>query len=240
MDRWKALIIDDEPLARQELLRLLEPYPEIDVRGEASSLDNAIEAIESYDPDVLFLDIDLGKYSGFDLLERVAPRFRTIFVTAFDEYAIRAFQVNALDYLLKPIHPDRLRESLERLGSPNHPESKLQLEAFDKILLSHLSYSRLVRVGDISYIEARGDYTRVHMRDGFSGTLHQTIKRWVERLPAFQFIQTHRSYIVNTDRVLRMEKKSKDSFSLVLDHPVTQVPVSRSYHKQLQSKFRIQ
>ncbi len=238
MKLWKALIIDDEPLARQELQRMLLDHSQVHVIGEADSVPSAVEAIESLSPDVLFLDIDLGSHTGFDLLEKVARNFRIIFVTAFDEYAIRAFKVNALDYLLKPIHPERLQQSLERLGNPYNYQSDFLLKPFDKVLLSNQGYSRLVSVSSISYIEAYGDYTRIHTRDGFTGTLHHTIKRWVERLPHKMFFQCHRSYIVNTDHIARLNKKNKDSFEVILKYPEVFIPVSRGYSRKILETFR--
>lgn len=239
MKLWKALIIDDELLARQELIRLLRDHREIDVRGEADSVPSAMEAIEAFSPDLIFLDIDLGDQTGFDLLERVGMDFQVIFVTAFDEYAIRAFRVNALDYLLKPVHPERLRESLERLGSTFRPASDFQLKPYDKILVSHQNSSRLITVSSISFIEAFGDYTKIHTRDGYTGTLHHTIKRWTQRLPESMFIQCHRSFIVNADRIYRLIKKNKSSFEIELDHPAETIPLSRQYNGKISRQFRV-
>lgn len=239
MKIWKALIVDDETLARQELKRMLQEHTHIDVRGEADSVPDALEAIEKLSPDILFLDIDLGSHTGFDLLEQVPRNFRIIFVTAFDEYAIRAFKVNALDYLLKPIHPERLRESVSRLGNPLHYESGFHLEPFDKILVSHQRYSRLVTVSTISYIEACGDYSRIHTRDGFTGTLHHTLKRWMERLPGKVFIQCHRSFIVHADRIKRMDKKGKENYEIILDHSDVILPVSKGFSRKMVEAFRL-
>jgi len=239
MKQWKALIIDDEPLARLELMRMLREHPQVDVKGEAGSVSEAMEAIRVYSPDLLFLDIDLGSGTGFDLLEKTARTFSVIFITAYDEFALRAFQVNALDYLLKPIHPDRLQESVNRLGNSHSIETGPKLKPFDKILVSHLRYSRLVTVRDIAYIEACGDYTRIHTQDGFTGTLHQTIKRWMERLPENMFLQTHRSYIVNADRIKRLEKKGRENLEIVLDHPVASLPVSKGYSRKIREAYRL-
>mgnify|MGYP001814614749 CR=1 FL=1 len=239
MKIWKALIIDDEPLARLELRRMLQEHAHIDIRGEAESVPDAIDAIEKLSPDILFLDIDLGAQTGFDLLEKVARNFRIIFVTAYDEYAIRAFKVNALDYLLKPIHPDRLTEAVSRLGNPYHHETGFRLEPFDKILVSHKSYSRLISVSHISYIEACGDYSCIYTRDGFRGTLHHTIKRWMERLPEKMFIQCHRSYIVNTDRIRRLDKKGRERFEIALDKPDLCLPVSKGFSKKIVKAYRL-
>jgi two-component system LytT family response regulator len=239
MKIWKALIIDDEPLARSELRRMLREHPQIDITGEAGSVPDATDAIEKLSPDILFLDIDLGAQTGFDLLERVARNFRVIFVTAYDEYAIRAFQVNALDYLLKPIHPERLTEALKRLGDPCHTETGFRLEPFDKILVSHQRYSRLISVSNISYIEACGDYTCIYTRDGFRGTLHHTIRRWVERLPEKMFIQCHRSRIVNVDRIKRLDRKGRERFEIVLDQPDVSIEVSKGYSKKIVESYRL-
>jgi two-component system, LytTR family, response regulator len=239
MKIWKALIVDDELLARKELRRMLLEHSHIDVRGEADSMHDAEEAIGKLSPDIIFLDIDLGPHTGFDLLEKVARNFRIIFVTAYDEYAVRAFKVNALDYLLKPIHPERLKEAVSRLGNPYHQKTGIQLEPFDKILVSHRRYSRLITVSSISYIEACGDYSCVYTRDGFRGTLHHTIKRWMERLPGKLFIQSHRSYIVNTDRIKRLDKRGKESFEIALDQPEAFIPVSRGYSRNILATFRL-
>jgi len=239
MKLWKALIIDDEPLARLELKRMLQEHPQIDVRGEAGSVSEAMEAIRILSPDLLFLDIDLGSQTGFDLLEKVARTFRVIFVTAYDEFAIRAFRVNAMDYLLKPIHPDHLQESVNRLKNSYSQETGPGLKPFDKILISHLRGSRLVTVSEIAYIEACGDYTRIHTRDGFSGTLHHTIRRWMERLPEKMFLQSHRSYIVNADRIKRLERKGRENMEIILDNPVASLPVSKGYSRKIKEAYRL-
>ena len=239
MKIWSALIVDDELPARMELKRMLEAYPMVDVRGEAGSMQEAQEAIAALNPDLLFLDIDLGSHSGFDLLERAAPTFRVIFITAYDAFAIRAFRVNALDYLLKPVHPERLRESIERLGNPFHHQEGFRLEPFDRILVSHQKFSRLIPVQSISYIEDFGDYSRIHARDGFTGTLHHTMKRWTERLPGTMFRQVHRSFIVNMDRVSKLVKKNKESYVIHLDHPEVKIPVSRSYSRLIKDAYRL-
>src|SRR3989339_1535982 len=114
MTNIKALIVDDERLARVSLRKLLEPYPYIEIAGEADSCENAIELIDLHKPKLIFLDIQLSGETGFDLLEIIDNSIKIIFVTAFDEFAIRAFDVNAIDYLLKPVNPERLKVSIER------------------------------------------------------------------------------------------------------------------------------
>ena len=161
MKIWNTIIVDDEPYIRQELRTMLSEYDFIKILGESGDVKDAKELINSLKPELVFLDIDLGAYTGFDLLEQVETNFQTIFVTAYNEFAIRAFEVNALDYLLKPVNPDRLKETIKRLGNPYKEEKKVLLEPFDKILINQHSKSRFITVDSISYIEARGDYSKI-------------------------------------------------------------------------------
>lgn len=138
MTKYKAIIIDDERLARKEMRRLLAEFDEIAVAGEAENLAEAAKLIETEKPDIVFLDIQLSGESGFDLLDRVEQNFKLIFVTAFDAYAVRAFEVNAIDYLLKPVNPERLAKAVERLAEDTAaaPRPANPLEFDDRIFSS--------------------------------------------------------------------------------------------------------
>ena len=239
MKIWRAIIVDDEPLARLELKRLLGSYNQILIIDEASSVPSAKKSIELHQPDLLFLDINLGTQSGFDLLEIIEHNFQTIFVTAYDKYAIRAFENNALDYLLKPVHPERLKESISRLGNPFKNEIKFNLEPYDKLLVSNHAYSKFISVSSIMYIEAKGDYTCINVIDEYKGIVHQTIKKWTERLPENMFIQVHRSFIVNINLVQQIKKNKTGNFEIILNHSNTIIPISRNHLKKIKSKFRI-
>ncbi len=239
MKIWKAIIVDDEPLARLELKRILEPFKQIIIVGEAESVISANQQIEQLQPDLVFLDINLGTQSGFDLLEITDKNFQTIFVTAYDEFAIRAFEINALDYLLKPVHPERLKNAILRLGSPFKEEHKVLLNPTDKILVGNQNRSRFISVKSISYIEANGDYTNVITSDGFKGIAHLAIKRWMERLPENLFIQIHRSYIVNINRIVEIIKNSNGNLKVVIANYGQQLPISRNYQKSIKEKYRI-
>lgn len=232
-------MIDDEPLARMELRRLLGEYEFINIIGESGNINDAKIAIDTLNPDLVFLDIDLGKNTGFDLLEKVALTFQTIFVTAYNEFAIRAFEVNALDYLLKPVHPDRLEESLKRLGSPFKEEKKVLLKPFDKILINRNTSSHFITIDSISYIEAKGDYTKVCTQKNLSGVLHQTIKKWNEKLPNDIFYQVHRSFIVNLNHIEELVNKENNRYDIRLKYLTKLVPVSKSYSKFLRDRFAI-
>lgn len=234
---WKAIIVDEEPLAILELNRLLNEFSQILVVGQANSVPNAKTIIERLKPDLVFLDIDLGTQSGFDLLEKTEWNYHTIFVTEHEKFAIRAFELNAHDYLLKPVQPNRLKESIMRLGNPYKLEKKINFEPFDKILISNRNSSQFVTVSSINHIEAMGDYTKVYVNENFIGLVHQTMKRWLERLPEELFFQVHRSYIVNINGIKRIYKKSTSSYEVQYDH--FQIPISKNYFKKVKEKFRV-
>ena len=238
MKTWKTLIVDDEPLARQELKRLLEPYMHIYVTGEAASVESASLLIEKLQPDLVFLDIDLGTHSGFDLLEVTDNSYQTIFVTAYDEFAVRAFEINALDYLLKPVHPERLNKAIQRLGSPFKEEVKTTLVPTDKILVSSRQCSRFISVKAINYIEANGDYSNIYAAHGFMGMAHTTIKKWMERLPEALFVQIHRSFIVNINWISEIIKNPNGNFAAAILHQEKQLPISRNHLKKIRSKYK--
>jgi two-component system LytT family response regulator len=155
MTKIKAIIVDDERLARVNLRRLLEPFPEIEIAGEASSCKGAIEMINQYNPQLIFLDIQLSGETGFDLLEIIDNSIKIIFVTAYDEYAIRAFEVNAIDYLLKPVNPERLKVSIERviIREKIQKSGPKSYEYSDSIYVHLNNYaSRFIKINSITFI----------------------------------------------------------------------------------------
>jgi len=232
MKVWQTIIVDDERLARLEIRGQLKDYPQIRIVDEASDMYEAEKAILDHKPDLVFLDIDLGTHTGFDLLARVNTGFKVIFITAHDEYAIRAFEVNALDYLLKPVWPDRLGACIRRLGNPFSGKLPEKLDCHDQILVKMRSSSRFIKVNEITCIEACSDYTRLYSIKNFSGLVHHTLKRWVERLPADDFIRVHKSFIVN---VHYLDKISKDidGANAILPYPEKLIPVSRRFGSRL-------
>jgi two-component system LytT family response regulator len=157
---WKAVIVDDERLARAKLRAMLEHYPQISITGEADSGEAALRLINEMSPDVVFLDIQMPVVSGFDLVNRLERPVKIVFVTAFDEYAIRAFEINALDYLLKPVTQERLTRAVERLShsaaSPEVPSRRLEHDDF--LFLTVGGNSRFLRVREIKYISAADVY----------------------------------------------------------------------------------
>ncbi|MCK5343701.1 MAG: response regulator, partial [Candidatus Heimdallarchaeota archaeon] len=166
-----ALIVDDERLARKELSKMLVDYENIHICGEAEDGPSAIEAIKDTNPDIIFLDIQMPGKSGFDLLEEISTTAKIIFVTAYDEYAIRAFEVNALDYLLKPITTERLQKAIERIELKQDqkliPEKKINYE--DRLSISFNSQLQFLKISSILSITSAGDYTKVVLINNKNG-----------------------------------------------------------------------
>ncbi len=238
MKVWRCIIVDDESLAREELAGQLAGFPQVELVGEAADLGQAVDLVRRLGPDLVFLDIDLGVHSGFELLERVDTGFKVIFVTAHDEFAIRAFEVNALDYLLKPVWPDRLGNCLKRLGDPYSGKLPENLDSSDQILVRMRNSSRFIRVNEITCIEACGDYTRIYSARKASGLVHHTLKRWLDRLPGGSFVRVHKSYIVNTAFVLSIDHDREEGTIVRLPWPEKPVQVSRRFGSRLFSGFK--
>lgn len=237
-DRISALIVDDERLARQELRELLAAHPEVRIVGEAASLEEAVRLLEREQPDVVFLDIQLPGESGFDLFARASVAARVVFVTAHDAHALRAFDVNALDYLLKPVAPARLAESVARLrdGQPA-PASARRFEIGDFVFLPIDGRSRFLRVNQIVSVSAAGDATELLTADGSRGRVPRTLKAWEERLPEKQFVRIHRETIVNLQYVERIEEWSHESFQVHLRGHSAPFTLSRRYAARLRARF---
>jgi two-component system LytT family response regulator len=239
--RLEALIVDDERLARKELRSLLAAHPEVSVVGEADSVAAALAALESERPDLVFLDIQLAGETGFDLLERAgAADFRTVFVTAFDAYAIRAFEVNALDYLLKPVNPDRLKKALDKLllNEPAPAAASLRpLDLDDRVYLELGDRSVFLKVALVTHIAAAGDYTEVFAAGGQKYLVEKPLREWEARLPEKFFARIHRNCIVNLEYVERVESWFNRSQQLFLRGGGPPLTVSRRHAARLKEKF---
>jgi len=199
----RAFIVDDERLARENLRDLLREHPRIRVVGEARNIDEARRGIDERRPDLLFLDIQMPGGSGFDLIEGLEAPPLTIFVTAYDRFAIRAFEVNALDYLLKPVDPARLKNALERAleRSLPAPEPETDLSPTDRVFLNTGKKALFLPVTDIAAITAEGNYTHVIDIRGRRYMVRCTLKTWENRLPKEIFIPLDRSLMINRQQV---------------------------------------
>ncbi len=229
------MIVDDERLARNKLRALLEAHAQVEIVGEADGVEEALKVIRREKPDVVFLDIQMPGASGFELLDKVQRSFKTIFVTAFDEHAIRAFEVNALDYLLKPVNPERLALALERLahnGGEGESARRL-LEYDDHIFISVGERSQFIRVSSIKCISAAGVYSEIHTTDNRKILAHKPLSEWEERLPPKRFTRIHRSTIINIEHVEGIEKWFNYSYQVRLRDIKEPFLMSRRYAAKL-------
>ena len=203
----RALIIDDERLARKELTKLLEDFPEIEILGEAANADEAYELINSLKPDLLFLDIQMPGKTGFELLEMLDSVPTVIFTTAYDEYALKAFEVNALDYLLKPIQLDRLNETIAKLEKPKpvaEEEAEQKLGLNDQVFVKDGDKCWFVSLTDIRYFESDGNYIKVFF-DNFKPMIHKSLNALDEKLNDRDFFRASRKHIINLSWVESIE-----------------------------------
>jgi two-component system, LytTR family, response regulator len=238
MTRIKAIIVDDERLARLNLVKLLEPHTAVEIVGEADSIKSAVELISFHKPQLIFLDIQLTGETGFDLLELIDNSIKIIFVTAFDEYAIRAFEVNAADYLLKPVNPERLKVSIERLIAINGREKSVKkvYEYSDSIYVRLNNYtSKFIKIYSITFIEPVGNYSKIVTSEGKHCLVLKTLKQWQDELPDKNFIRIHRSCIVNIEQIDRMEKHSKTFHKVFLKNMAEPLEVSRRFAQNLKN-----
>lgn len=204
----KTLIVDDEWLVRSELKTMLADYPEITFIGEAANVAQAIPLIQKNPPDVIFLDIQMPGASGFDLLDQVETAARIIFITAYDKYALRAFEVNALDYLLKPISKERLAKAVKKLSS-NEPAAVQpgKRAAYDDVIYVIVNGAlKFIKLSLLKCITAEGNYSYIVYADKPRALVSKTLQEWEELLPEKHFVRIHRSAIVNFDYVEQVKK----------------------------------
>lgn len=233
----RTLIVDDEPLARERLRTLLGDQPDIEVIGECEDGPAAVETIERERPDLVFLDVQMPELTGFEVLEKLEVGTPTvIFVTAFDQYAIKAFDVHAIDYLLKPFDRDRFEQALNRArgilqSSARQTEVQKQLrELLDEAAEQRAGPGRLVIRGrgrihfvsldDVEYMEAAGNYLRIHTGDE-SHLLRETLTHMTGRLSGADFVRVSRSAIVRIDRILHMKPRGHGKYLIGLQSGAT-------------------
>lgn len=203
----RAIVIDDERLARKELIKLLEDFPEIEILGEAANVDEAYELINTLNPDLLFLDIQMPGKTGFELLEMLDSVPTVIFTTAYDEYALKAFEVNALDYLLKPIQMDRLNETITKLEPPkaaSEEQKEPRLCLTDQVFVKDGDKCWFVTLKDVRYFESDGNYIKVFF-DNFKPMIHKSLNALDEKLNDRDFFRASRKHIINLSWVENIE-----------------------------------
>jgi two-component system, LytTR family, response regulator len=200
----KALVVDDEPLARRELRRLLDAFPWIQVVGEAANIDEARASIEALSPDVVFLDIQMPGGTGFDLLTRLDRVPRIVFTTAYDQYAVKAFDVNALDYLLKPIEPERLATALLKLQATPLRDAGASDAPLEQLFIRDGPRCWFVPLREVSLFTAEGNYVRL-LWGNERPLLGRSLAMLEEKLDLGRFFRANRSQIVNLDFIQKVE-----------------------------------
>lgn len=241
----KAVIADDVESMRMVLKKLLTNFDKIQVVGEASDFKQAQDVIQEEKPDLLFLDIDLNGLTSIDLLSKIDYKPMVIFISSYSDFAIKAFELNAVDYLLKPISLDRLTKAVEKVTNKWEETDNWSDEANAKfgpdhiILLSFDNKLSFVRINEINYIEAYGNYTKVYLADGRLSVTYNSIKIWDARLPEDVFIQIHRSTIINLQNVVRIEKWANDTGRLFMKGNDKPFEVSRNYFFQIKKKYKM-
>jgi len=247
----RVLIVDDEPLARQRIRGLLRDDPEIDIAGECADGREAVVAIREQSPDLLFLDVQMPVLDGFGVLEAVGVDCMpaVVFVTAYDRYAIRAFEVHALDYLLKPFDRERFAKALQRAKAQlardaSHAalpltglldEVKSGRKPAERLVVKSAGRVFFVRIEEIDWIEAAGNYLRLHCGCE-THLLRETMNSLETRLDTEKFLRIHRSTMVNIERIKEMQPWFHGDYVVILQDG-TQLPLSRSYRQKLHELF---
>lgn len=238
----KCIIIDDEPLARALLREMLEAVDGIQIVEECANGFEGLKSIQQHQPDLIFLDVQMPKINGFEMLELIDSPPAVIFVTAFDEYAVQAFDVNAVDYLLKPIDPSRLEKAIAKIQGQQIATKEQQVEKVQNILLPEQSQRvvvkeqgeiKIIPLDRILFLEAADDYVKVHIKEKYY-LKYQTMARFEQQLPAQQFVRIHRSHIVNVSFINKIELLEKEQYTVLLNNGQN-LPVSKTGYAKLKS-----
>jgi two-component system LytT family response regulator len=247
----RVIIVDDELLARAVLREYLAAYADVEIAGECANGFEAVKAIAELAPDLVFLDIQMPKLDGFEVVELAGAKSQYVFVTAYDQFALRAFEVHALDYLLKPFSRERLEQALlharARLGSPQSDAAASQAVAaavdaaqrrapLERILIRDGTRVQVIAAVSIDYIEAQDDYVQV-VATGRAWLKSQRLAELEEQLDPAAFVRVHRSYLVSLAAIDRIEQAGRDSHCAVL-RGGARIPVSRSGYQKLRELMR--
>lgn len=242
----KVLIIDDEPLARLVVREYLENYPEFDIVGECNDGFEGAKAIATHKPDLIFLDIQMPKINGFEMLEIINEKPAVIFTTAFDEYALKAFETNALDYLLKPFSKERFDQAISKWISKTKESSNPDLyeqivyrqpDEQLRIVVKDGSEIKIIPTSEVEMIEAYDDYVKIH----HLGKVHlkkKTMNYFEKTLDPKFFVRVHRSYLMNINELTRIESFEKNSYLAIL-RSGKRIPISRTAYGPLKDSLGI-
>ena len=240
----KAVIIDDEPLSREIIKAYLKSFPEIEVAQECGDGFEGVKAIQQYQPELIFLDIQMPKITGFEMLELIDQKPAVIFITAYDSFAIKAFEANAVDYLLKPVAEDRFRTAILKwkskvvATSPEPVERVLSTMSATglqqgRVVVKTGNKVKIIPVHEIQYLEADDDFIKIHTHEG-SFLKNKTMNFYEQSLDAAQFVRVHRSYILHINQITKIEPYQKETHLAIL-RDGKQIPVSKTGYVKLKT-----
>lgn len=241
----KAVIIDDEPLARTVVAEYLQAFPQLEIVAECNDGFEGVKAVQQHKPDLIFLDIQMPKINGFEMLELLEEPPAVIFTTAFDEFAIKAFEAHAVDYLLKPFSQDRFGKAVEKwLAQSGVPQPKAAVQELvntaakspmqaERIVVKNGGKIKIINVHAIKFLEAADDYVKIHTADGVF-LKAKTMGFYESTLPAESFVRTHRSYLVNVQEITRIDPYEKESHLAIL-RAGERIPVSKAGYAKLKT-----
>jgi two-component system LytT family response regulator len=238
----KCIIIDDEPLARSIVKEYLQYYPNIEIVAECNDGFEGVKAIQQHQPDIIFLDIQMPKINGFEMLELIENPPRVIFTTAFEEYAIKAFENNTIDYLLKPFSKERFEKAIQKMLAQKNEPAKTESVLDDaaqspqqtgRVVVKDGSKIKIIPVSQIQYVEAADDYVKIYTADEYF-LKKKTMQFFEQCLPAAYFVRVHRSYIVSVQLITRIDALEKESYTALLSTG-KQLPVSKAGYAKLKT-----
>lgn len=242
----KVIIIDDEPLARSIVKSFLEKYNDIEIVAECNNGFEGLKAIESLQPDLIFLDIQMPKINGFEMLELIDDNPSVIFTTAFDEYALKAFEASAIDYLLKPFTEERFDQAYEKWNASNSTYSKTneinelvhkQPDEKLRVVVKDGSTIQIIPTSEILYLEAYDDYVKVHTKERYH-LKKKTLSYYEQTLDQKDFLRIHRSFIINVNYLTKISSFEKNSYKATLTNQA-QIPISRNSYADLKELLGI-
>ena len=238
----KALIIDDERLARKELINLLKEYAEIDIIGEAENVEQAKQKIDALQPDVLFLDVEMPEKTGFELINEIDTNAQIVFVTAYQDHAIAAFDVNAFDYLTKPVLPERLSETIKNLINDKKELSTLisnrkTLQLEDNVFIKDGEKCWFIKLKDIVLFESEGNYVRIVFKD-FKPLVLMSLNNLEGRLSSEHFFRANRKFIINLETISHIENWFNGGLKITLFNN-QEVEISRRQAVKFKTQFSI-
>ncbi|MFN8714035.1 MAG: LytR/AlgR family response regulator transcription factor [Bacteroidota bacterium] len=241
----KVIIIDDEPLARALVREYLQEFPELEIVCESGDGFEGVKAIQQHRPDLIFLDVQMPKINGFEMLELTDPMPPVIFTTAFDEYAMKAFEIHAVDYLLKPFSKERFVKAVQKWQQSSATEAVQQLletpqpqtGEHHRIVVRSGTSIRIIPMQDVIYIEAYDDYVKVFTQNDVF-LKKKTLSYYEQTLPASEFLRVHRSYLIKLDQLTRVEPFEKNGHIALLKNG-SKVPLSRNGYSRLREQLGI-